>query len=148
MGDREAAPVATEDQEQRAVIDWWALACKVYRIPPFALFAIPNGGWRHPATAARLKAQGVRPGVPDLFLMVPRGTFHGLYIEMKRLKGGFLSPAQLAFLTYASEAGYAANVATGALDAVDVINDYLSLKVLTPRNPQRSFSTLPSSLES
>ena len=31
-------------------------------------FAVPNGGWRHIATARLLKKLGVRPGVADLIL--------------------------------------------------------------------------------
>ena len=53
-------------------------------IPELALlFHPPNGGWRHKATARRLKAMGAKAGVPDLFLPVPRGSSHGLWIEMK-----------------------------------------------------------------
>jgi hypothetical protein len=47
------------------------------------LHAIPNGGHRHKATAARLKAAGVKAGVPDICLPVARGDWHGLYIELK-----------------------------------------------------------------
>jgi len=48
------------------------------------LFAIPNGGDRRPSVAASLAAEGVRSGVPDLFLPVPRGAYAGLWIEMKK----------------------------------------------------------------
>jgi hypothetical protein len=48
-----------------------------------AIFAVPNGGHRHPAVAAKLKAEGVRPGVPDVLLPSPRGGFVGLAIEFK-----------------------------------------------------------------
>ena len=76
-------PVASEHQEQSAVISWWALAHRQYGLPEFALFAIPNGGARDVITGARLKAEGVRRGVVDLMLAKPNGTFSGLFIEMK-----------------------------------------------------------------
>lgn len=123
-------PLATEDQEQRALIDWWALACRTYKLPEFALYAVPNGGWRHPATAARLKGQGVRAGVPDLFLAVPRGTFHGLYIEMKRTDGK-PTAYQLAFIAYALATGYDARVCHGFETAQVAIAAYLKHKPLT-----------------
>ena len=62
------------------------------------LHAIPNGGKRDIRTAAMLKAEGVKPGVPDICLPVPRGGKHGLYIELKRRKGGTVSKAQEAWI--------------------------------------------------
>lgn len=47
---------------------------KLYKSISF--FAIPNGGARSPATGAMLKAEGVRRGVFDLMVCVPRGMFH------------------------------------------------------------------------
>src|SRR5947209_19235518 len=46
-------------------------------------FAVPNGGWRHKGTAIKLKAEGVKPGVPDTCLPVAREGFSGLWIEFK-----------------------------------------------------------------
>ena len=57
----------SEADEQRAVVEW----CAWRRIP---VFHIPGGGSRHPAEAARLKAQGVKAGVPDLCIPVARGA--------------------------------------------------------------------------
>lgn len=49
------------------------------------LFAIPNGGLRDRITASRLKAEGVKAGVPDLMLPVSRGGYCGQFIELKRI---------------------------------------------------------------
>lgn len=51
------------------------------------LFAVPNGGRRDGVTGARLKAEGVLPGVADLILLVPNAKYHALLIEMKTPKG-------------------------------------------------------------
>ena len=48
------------------------------------MYAIPNGGERGAATAARLKAEGVKSGVSDVCLPVAKRGYHGLYIEMKK----------------------------------------------------------------
>jgi hypothetical protein len=74
-----AKPVDKEHQEQAALFKWAAL------VPELSLmFAIPNGGQRHKAVAAKLKAEGVKSGVPDICLPLARGGFTGLWIELKR----------------------------------------------------------------
>lgn len=71
-----------EDDEQRALFLWAAWAAPRY--PELGLmFAIPNGGKRDPREAARMQGQGVKSGVPDICLPVPRRGFGALYIEMK-----------------------------------------------------------------
>jgi hypothetical protein len=76
----------TEHDEQVALSRWVTLLQP--RHPELALLhAIPNGGHRHKAVAVRLKAEGVKRGVPDLCLPVPRGGHHGLYLEMKTRQG-------------------------------------------------------------
>ena len=46
-------------------------------------FAVPNGGSRIAREAARLKAEGVWPGVADMLLLAPRGGFNGCAVEFK-----------------------------------------------------------------
>jgi hypothetical protein len=60
-----------------------------YQYPKYSnlIFAIPNGGQRNIVVAKKLKEEGVKPGVPDLFLPVPNNGFCGLFIEMKSEKG-------------------------------------------------------------
>ena len=78
-----ASSSGNEDAHQTALFMWIALNAQQY--PKLTLaFAIPNGGQRHKATAAKLKATGVKKGVPDLLLPVARHGLHGLFIELKR----------------------------------------------------------------
>lgn len=115
----------SEEEEQAAVMEWAMLMERQY--PELALlFHIPNGADRHPAVAAKLKRQGVKAGVPDLFLPVARGGWHGLWVEMKRRKGGRLSEDQKAWIEALTEQKYMAVRADGAEEACDVIFKYLT----------------------
>lgn len=72
----------SEHDEQAGFFEWAAYSRGKYPELDF-MFAIPNGGLRHVTVAQKLKAEGVRPGVPDTFLPVARGGYHGLWIEFK-----------------------------------------------------------------
>ena len=89
------------------------------------LFHIPNGGLRNKVTAARMKMLGVKAGVPDLFLPVARGKWNGLFIEMKRRKGGKLSTLQVDWMEALGRQGYKTVVCLGADAAIAAIEDYL-----------------------
>lgn len=112
----------TEHAEQANLIQWWR-----YQHPKFAkcLWAIPNGGVRNIGTAVKLKAEGVTAGVPDLFLMIPKKAWHGLFIEMK-IKGGKVSDSQKEFMETANSLGYLSVVCFGFDDAKNAINAYLN----------------------
>lgn len=90
------------------------------------LFAVPNGGDRHPAVAAKLKAEGVKAGVPDYFLLVPRGGYHGLALELKTQTGS-ASREQKAWISELTRHGYKAVVCRGWGAALDTIFNYLKL---------------------
>ena len=89
------------------------------------LYHCPNGGSRNAIEAARLKAQGVRAGVPDIFLPCARNGFHGLYIELKRQKGGRVSIEQKKMMIALREQGYRVAVALGWEEAREIIMDYM-----------------------
>ena len=114
----------TEHQIQSTVINYWAYACKGYGIPEALLFAIPNGGARHVVTGKKLKAEGVRPGVPDLCLAVPKLPYHGLYIELKKPRGR-ASRSQLEYIQLLREQGYYTAICYGFRDTVNMIDSYL-----------------------
>ena len=97
----------TEHEEQRLLVQWFRRS-----YPDVRIFAIPNGGARSPATAGRLKAEGVSAGVPDLF--VPAMN---LWIEMKRQKGGSLSAEQKDWTEHLICLGYEVLVGRGFEDA-------------------------------
>lgn len=118
------ARLSEHDEQALVVARAEALAPSVPELR--MLFAIPNGGARSKATAGKLKAEGVRPGVSDLFLSVPKGCYHGLYIEMKAFSGR-ASDEQKAWIAAAREYGYRAEVCFGADAAWAVICEYLGI---------------------
>lgn len=83
-------PYPSEHIEQVRFVAWFR---KTY--PQHWIFAIPNGGDRHRVTAAKLKAEGVARGVPDLYIPSLK-----LWVEMKRQKGGSLSEHQKEWRDY------------------------------------------------
>ena len=90
------------------------------------LHHIPNGGKRDARTGARMKRQGVKPGIPDLCLPVARGEHHGLYIELKRqAKGAAPTRNQNSMILKLREQGYYAVVCSGWIAARDVLVAYL-----------------------
>jgi len=116
----------SEHQEQAALFEWASLVQNRY--PELRLlFAIPNGGLRNKVVAAKLKAEGVKPGVPDIFLPVPRGGWHGLCIEMKT-KSGTVSKAQEGWLRALGGQGYNARSVSEWEEARHIIECYLSME--------------------
>lgn len=97
-----------------------------WAIPELADYhAIPNGGMRDKITAGKLKAEGVKAGIPDTFLPVARRGFHGLYIEMKK-PGEKPTADQKKFLRRATERGYHATWCDNWVAAANVIIWYLT----------------------
>ena len=114
--------VPSEHFEQRELVRWFRQTW-----PGVRIHAIPNGGARSKATAGRLKAEGVASGVPDLF--VPAW---GLWVEMKRTKGGSLSAEQKDWITYLESVGFCCIVGKGAEAAKGQISAFFNQRKNTP----------------
>jgi hypothetical protein len=162
---QEYAANGTEFAHQAALFQWARVAARFgltaasqpqsYKIPAWAqdclrdyadampklqwLHAIKNAGHGDAIRGARSAAEGVKAGVPDIFLPVPRGdysaglrigTYHGLYIELKRpvsigKRKGVASTPQDEWQSYLAGAGYGVAVCFGWEAARDILLKYL-----------------------
>ena len=118
----------------------WDGADRRWAAPLRFLHSIPNGGSRGDSTRSRairgatMKAEGVKEGIPDLFLPFPHvvalpayettAMYAGLYLEMKK-PGGKPSKEQLEFRDYALSVGYAWHLCDTWEKAYEVIVNYL-----------------------
>lgn len=99
------------------------------------LFAIHNQGHGDAIRGAKAKAEGVKPGVPDIMLPVPMPWFeyhapdqyyYGLFVEMKKEKGGVLSLKQNDWIPFLQQQGYAVSVCHGWIEAANAIENYMT----------------------
>lgn len=126
MRARVDAACPTEEVEQTCLFRWAAHESEKAE-ELLLLHAIPNGGLRSKSEAARMKAAGVKAGVPDMFLPVARDGCHGLYIELKRREGGRVSSDQVEWMEALQRQGYCCVLARGWEMAAEAICDYLGL---------------------
>jgi len=130
------ADYRTEHQEQVALFTWARIMSG--RQPELKLlYAVPNGAFMGGETAQaklrgiqryrKLEAEGLKKGVPDICLPCARQGFHGLYIELKRIKGGTVSHEQKEWLSALNTEGYKAVVCRGFDEAREIIEEYLSI---------------------
>ena len=114
----------TEHQIQVSFTQWWESFARSKGLDPRLGFAIPNGGQRHYVVAAKLKAEGVKPGVPDWFIALPRQGYHGLFIEFKSEKG-IQKGWQKGMANVLAERGYMVALCHSFEDARLVVLSYL-----------------------
>lgn len=129
------AKADTEHAHQVALFMWANLYIK--KFPELEwMYAIPNGGLRDKITAGKMKAEGLKSGVSDVCLPVRRGSYSGLYIEMKKpamkpkkatSKGG-VSDDQRMFGAFVQTQGFAFVVCYSWEEASKIIIQYLEQK--------------------
>lgn len=121
------AASGSESGNQQALLCW--AQQNIAKYPELKwLAAIPNGGYRDIRTAGRLKAEGVKAGMPDLILAVRRANFAALWIEMKKVKVGKVTKEQNEWINYLRSQGHGAIVCYGWEGARAAIIQYLEWK--------------------
>lgn len=93
--------------------------------------AIPNGGKRDKRTAAILKKMGVKSGLSDILIFDSPPNYplmKGAVLELKKLKGGKLSPEQIEWLDYFENNSWVAGVAEGLNEALALLKDWGYIK--------------------
>lgn len=122
---KDASPVPLESTEQQTLVAWAKRHEEEW--PELRmLYHIPNEGKRSRKTGARMKAEGLKSGVPDICLPVARGGHHGLYIELKRRKDSKVTKEQLEWIADLVAQGYVAAVCRGCDEAISLITRYLT----------------------
>lgn len=122
------AKSGSEAAEQTALFCWAALPENQKRFPELKfMFHVPNGGTRDKREAGAFKAQGVKPGVPDICLPVRRLQWSGLWIEMK-YGNNRPSPEQNAYLTFLQSQGFATVVCYSWVHASQMVESYLTME--------------------
>jgi len=87
---------------------------------------VKKGDWRKLKQQEKFKKTGRKRGVPDWAVMIPKGEYHGLFIELKRCHSGSISKEQKAFILRQESLGYRCVVAYGFRAALKAIEDYLN----------------------
>jgi len=89
----------------------------------FPYFAIPNGGLRHKLVAIKLKREGAKSGVADMFWMVSNNNWKGLFVEVK-IEKGKQSQSQKEFEAVAIKHGYYYAVVRSIDDCINLISRF------------------------
>ena len=117
---RKIAP-ESEANQQEIVIKYLRLAY------PDALYCASAGGMRTSyLQAIKMKRTGYVKGFPDLFIYEPRGEYHGLAIELKKVKGSKIEPEQVQWQDDLRNRGYCSYICKGNEEAIKVIDEYFN----------------------
>lgn len=136
---RTEADEPLEHDEQKTVVSWWYHYSKTRGLDHRLLVAVPNSqallrfATNPAAFMMYLKTEGMRVGMLDLVLFVPRRwsefdartKWHGLLIEMKRKTKGVISQEQAGMINVIGEQGYCTMVCKGADEAISAIRKYI-----------------------
>lgn len=121
----------SESHQQQQVVRWFKL-----RYPKYEGCIIASANGAHIAgnvrqramKISRMKAEGMKVGASDLFIAVPKGSYSGLWLEMKDegKNDKSLSCSQVEHINLMKQVGYAAEWAAGFDNAAKIIKGYIN----------------------
>ena len=122
----------SREHEAQAAVIRWADSMRMVEPDLQLLFAIPNAAKRSPGLAASMKAEGLKAGVPDLFLPVTTsdangGWYSGLFVEMK-IRPNRVTAAQAGWIMDLRNQGYRVEICWSAVEAIEVLKSYLGIR--------------------
>lgn len=109
----------SEETIHKIVMDWVRLNPEIKRL----IFHIPNEGRRSQGYGRLLRDLGMRRGVSDLFIAMPRRNYHGAWIELKSANGK-LSEDQALFQLDMAQQNYFVTVCWAVEEAIETIKWY------------------------
>jgi hypothetical protein len=123
-----ACPLEHDEQKEliKAVDGAWGKALGIAG----ELVSVPNSAPKGHTAAAYFRAEGLRPGYPDLLLDVPVGKYHGLLLELKRQRGGRIEPDEAKWHEILRARGFAVAVPCGCDAAKVIIERYMRGEVI------------------
>lgn len=113
-----------EDDIQQSCVFWFGL-----QYPKFRRLIHHSPNEASYKSAGLQRAMGMQVGFPDIFIAVPRGGYHGLFVEMKTPKGR-VSKEQTEMLSLLEDQGYKTAIARGVVPFMKVVNEYMEEKVV------------------
>jgi hypothetical protein len=127
--------VPLESDEQKLLFKWKSKMVEAGHKELWGLNASMNGLRMTPGMAAKAKACGMVPGFPDINLPISKVVYGklslGLFIELKRLKGGIISKEQEEWAVYLAYNGYHHRFCYGWIHAAQTICEYLGIPFKT-----------------
>ena len=112
-------PKELEHQVQKAI-------CQYLDLQKIFYFAVPNGGHRHIKVASKLKAEGVKAGIPDLCILKDGFAY---FIEVKRPKTqdspkGRVTKNQIEVFGKITDTGCKVEVAYSVSDVEEILRSW------------------------
>jgi hypothetical protein len=124
----ELSKIVSEHEHQARAFSWASDHTEDY--PELDdLYALPLGGWRPKATCRRLKEEGVKAGLPDVCLPIPRNGYGALYLELKKPGGKRPSKVQQEWHRRLRLRGNRVEVVWSWADLILAALDYLGYNI-------------------
>ena len=112
----------SEDRLQEEIVKYIR-----YKYPKTLMSATMGGLRTSYKQAVKAKRTGYKKGQPDLFIYESRGSYHGLAIELKTIKG-YATREQKEWIKELNERGWKAEICKGLPAALEVIDNYFNEK--------------------